>query len=305
MSEPRSGAPSETGRPAVPGNVLEGHGGEHRPPSRWVADASEVLGLAAGAVAVVYMLGGLAFALRLLLDGSSVSETTALVGQLPRDFLITAGFVLVLGPPAVVAVTAGLVLAAFDGVSEPPPKHARGPSGRKWPGLSWRWGFLPTWIWLGAVAVISIVPALVLLLQEEVRNAGEVSSLVFAWLISWLALGVGWYSLRQVAERHRDHRRRRSLLGGLIWLAMAVPASLAAAAHIGLEPARVCLHESGEVRGRLVADTRDAVFLTRTSGTEEEEAVVRVPAGEVRRLTYGDAYGDLPNCATTRWPESD
>jgi hypothetical protein len=184
MSESRSGAPPEAAGPPLPGSAPEGHGGEHRPATRWVSDASEVLGLAAGTVAVVYLLGGLAFALRLLLDGSSVGETTALVGQLPRDFLITAGFVLALGPPAVVAVTAGLFLAAFDSVSKPPPENARGPSGRRWPGLRWSWGFLPTWIWLGVVAVVSIAPALVLTLQEEVRNAAEVGSLVFAWLIS-------------------------------------------------------------------------------------------------------------------------
>ena len=80
----------------------------------WLATAGEAVGLIAGAVAVVYTLGGLVFAARLLLDRSSVAETVGVVGQLSREFLITVGFVQVVGVAALVGVAAGMVLLVLD-----------------------------------------------------------------------------------------------------------------------------------------------------------------------------------------------
>jgi hypothetical protein len=80
----------------------------------WLKTAGGAVGVIAGGVALVYVLGGFVVAVRLLLDGSSIAEASGVVGQLSREFLITAGLVLVVGVAALCGLIAGLIVGLFD-----------------------------------------------------------------------------------------------------------------------------------------------------------------------------------------------
>jgi hypothetical protein len=80
----------------------------------WLKTAGGAVGVIAGGVALVYVLGGFVVAVRLLLDGSSIAEASGVVGQLSREFLITAGLVLVGGVAALCGLIAGLIVGLFD-----------------------------------------------------------------------------------------------------------------------------------------------------------------------------------------------
>jgi hypothetical protein len=279
----------------------------------WLTTAGGVVGLIAGGVALVYVLGGLVFALRLMLDGSSLAEAVALVGQLSREFLITAGLIEVVGSAAIVGLAAGLLSAALG---QPKPPESPPAS---WPSLNYRLRGVRTWAALIPVGFLLVVPAIKPLLDEDRQSIVEIVSLLAGFALSYAAVCAGWYGLRELGTRlgRKGHRRERAAKSALLWLGMSFPAAIMFASFIGLEDARVCLRgDSTPVEGTLVADTGDAVLLTRSLSVprmdangdpvvdqktgeqlrREDETVVRIPADQLAQLDYGADSAHFPAC---------
>jgi hypothetical protein len=78
--------------------------------------ATAIVGLLAGVVAAVYVLGGLTAALRLFFDHFHQDEVVSAVSQLPRETVIATALLGVVGPAAV----AGLFAAMVYGLSDRP-----------------------------------------------------------------------------------------------------------------------------------------------------------------------------------------
>jgi hypothetical protein len=263
------------------------------PHGRWLKTAGEAVGLVAAAVALVYLIGGLVFALRLLLDGSSVSEVAALIGQMSRELVITTGFVQALGPAIIVGLAAGMVYATAE-----LPKVPEGDE--DWPGLQTRVSGVPTFVALAALAAVLVLPAATLLSFEDRWSIPELVTIAFGFLVVYAAVLVGWYVIRAVVPQRRSgagrYKAERGLLAGAIWAAFTLPPAILLAGSIGLEQARICLTASAQaIDGRLVASTRDAVLLVRE--VDGNEAVVSTPVQRIARLDYGlpvEAFAACP-----------
>lgn len=272
----------------------------------WLRTAGEAIGLIAGAVAFVYLLGGLVIALRMIFDRFTLEETVGLIGQLPREFVVTAGFVEVVGISALVGLVAGLVLAAFDR-----PRRVQSDDER-WPKLTdQQFLGMPTWFLLIGLAVVLVAPSAAwLALASDLKPLPSVVAIVAAALPSYGVVCLGWYGLRRIGmtakadgEKQRSgevkgSRGQRALLGGAIWAGMTVPGVVVFLSLVGFEPARVCIRGSGqELTGRLVANTGEQVLLLRREDDPETRSVVTVPGDRVERLDYGGNLGDLPSCS--------
>src|ERR1700741_2915935 len=85
------------------------------PDEDFLTTATKVAGLLAGLIAAVYLLGGVVIALRLLFDGFSAGSMVTLLGQLPRELVITTAMLEVIGLAAVVGIVAALGYGAFSG----------------------------------------------------------------------------------------------------------------------------------------------------------------------------------------------
>ena len=78
--------------------------------------ATTLVGLLAGLVVGVYLLGGLVIALRLLFDDYDFNAVVVVLGQLPREPVIATAMLDVIGP----AVAFGLLVALFYGARDRP-----------------------------------------------------------------------------------------------------------------------------------------------------------------------------------------
>jgi hypothetical protein len=73
--------------------------------------ATAVVGLLAGIVTGLYLLGGIVIALRLLFDHFSFNSVVTILGELPREPVIATAITDVIAP----AVTFGLLVAIYYG----------------------------------------------------------------------------------------------------------------------------------------------------------------------------------------------
>ncbi|MDQ3742599.1 MAG: hypothetical protein M3389_16840 [Actinomycetota bacterium] len=274
-----------------------------------ISSAGGVVGVIAAVVAIVYILGGLVVAARLRLDGVTVAETVAVVGQLSREFLITAAGVQVVATAVLVGLAAALVMVVWDLPSRVPPsartaepsRHHALTEGHPWPDLRSTIGgrrWLRAWMLVLVVALALITPAIVLLLGEDHQSWLEVATLAVAASLQFGAVLCGWFGLRTLRAGGDDRRRhlRVAALSGALCAAVALPAATMFAGFTGFENARVCLAGGTSITGALVADTKDAILLTSEVGDQEEETVVRVPTSQVTVMRYGADDDLLPSC---------
>jgi hypothetical protein len=94
----------------VEGSGKKGGGGVRE--NEALKTATAIVGLLAGVVAVVYVLGGLVIALRLVFDHFSIQGAVTAVGQLPRQAVVTMALLNVVGP----AVAFGILAAILYGL---------------------------------------------------------------------------------------------------------------------------------------------------------------------------------------------
>lgn len=249
--------------------------------------ATAVVGLLAGIVAAVYVLGGLAIALRLFFDHFHQDEVVSAVAQLPRETVIATALLNVVGLAALVglfaAVGYGLLgrprprrgRAASDAAEDDPHRLTSGPTLR----------VAALFAGLVVVAAVAPLPALVHAVGQEETSRGLWIYLP-AVVATYGVLAGAWYLLRQVA--HCDWSRGEKALGaGAVWAAVAVVPLLMFAGTRPFVAAQICT-VGGElpVKGKLVGESSSSVFLEEEFGAEA--AILTVPAGRVTRSEYGD-----------------
>jgi hypothetical protein len=243
--------------------------------------ATTVVGLLAGIVTGLYVLGGVVIALRLLFDHFSFNSVVTILGQLPREPVIATALTDVVAP----AATFGLLVAIWYGLRNGP-RSREGMSDRLDTGLG---GYLLLAV-LFLIAVALCFPAIDQAYVTDGASALLLTS-AFGIAVTYAALATAWYLKRRLG-RKRWPRIARALAGGALFAVVALTPAAMIASAVPFEPAQVCT--TGGLlpeRGRLIGEGGDRVLLEK--GEEGEVAVVALPADRVTRSEYGDLSSGL------------
>jgi hypothetical protein len=233
--------------------------------------ATAVVGLLAGVVAGLYVLGGVTLGLRLLFAGFSIESIVVLIGQLPQTLVVTASLVSVGAPLVLVGIGAAVFLAASNRPKSTPEAK---PLTRV------------TQYLLVVLSVVLVAPAIAVALDNYYLSYWFLTSLI-GFGATGLVVFRAWYGLRQVGARGGS-RADRALLGTVLCMAMALVPAIMFGAALRFDEARACTNEpDGEERGAFLGQTSDQVFLAIDAG--DVQKIVSVPAGRVTLLTYGDS----------------
>jgi hypothetical protein len=239
--------------------------------------ATSVVGLLAGIVTGVYVLGGLVIALRLLFDHFDFNTVVTILGQLPREPVVATALMDVIAP----AATLGLLAAMLYGLRNRP-------RSREWrsdqldEGYGW-------WILLLIVfPLVSIglcAPAVHQAIVTDDRSLLLLTSAI-GIAVTYAALATGWYLIRRVGRR-RFPRLLRALAAGGLWAAIALTPSVMWAGAYSFEPAQVCtLGAQVPQKGQLIGEGGGRVLLEQQFGNEA--GVVALPSERVTKSEYGD-----------------
>ncbi|HEU4393200.1 MAG TPA: hypothetical protein VFR04_06135 [Solirubrobacterales bacterium] len=238
--------------------------------------ASTVVGMLAGIVAAVYLLGGAVIALRLLFDHFSLNSVVEIVGQLPRETVITTALLDVIGPAAMLGLLAGLLYAAFGR-----PRARQGESDDLDKGPRW----LLLLVLLGILSVVFALPAIYQAWKTDGFSPLLLTSLIGIG-VTYGALAVGWYALRRVG-RSGGGRLVRALLAGAIWATVLLTPTVMVASALPFERAQVCtVGAQTPQKGLLIGEDSDRVLLELQFGNEA--GVLVLPAAQVTRSEQGD-----------------
>lgn len=251
--------------------------------------ATKIAGLLAGAVALVYMLGGVVIALRLLMDGFAASSVVTLFAEISRELVISTAMIEVIGP----AVTVGLIVALTYGIFAPRRSANRKPQGDPPEGRL-------RWWQLGLAAAGSFffpLLGLLALLDTEVVELLYVAIAVSSFITFGLTVA-GWRYIRATAGERGSLTHRAMVIGGTFAGMALMPALLLSATLLDFEEVQVCTTDT-PVRGQgtLIGSVSDEVLVAQD--VRGEESIVNYPAGQVTKTEYGDLSTEFP-CA----PES-
>jgi hypothetical protein len=252
---------------------------------KYLKNAGEVVAFLVGLAGFVYLLGGLVIGLRLLLDGFSFGSVTTILGQLPRQLVITTALLDVVLP----AAGLGLFVVMLTGIRP-------------------LWGFLER---IGGAAgnraagtVLSVAEDVGLLLLAVLLAApayflAERDPGWWVLAISGVALAYTFASLGWPRVRRFDAGKRKASPGlhaivVFAFFAMIglVPATVLAAslqfdqAHVCTTPAAGAAPGEELIEGQLIGEGGGEVLLEESEAGEQW--VINVPAGQVTKSEYGD-----------------
>lgn len=232
--------------------------------------ATAIVGLLAGLVAAIYVLGGLVIALRLLVGGFAPGSVAAIVGQLPRELVVTTAL-LGVGLPAVIAGLLGIGL--FESLREFNKAPLDLPNNPR------------QFIALGLISAALILPGALLILGDDLSTFAWIALLLLGWGFAVLFANMAWRELKRFARNPR-WTLRIGAVGGCCALAAFAPAVLLAAG-VDFEDAQVCT-TAGQVpeAGLLVGEGGGQVLLA--TNFADEESIVAIPSDKVTKTEYGD-----------------
>lgn len=238
--------------------------------------ASTVVGLFAGIATLVYLLGGLVIALRMIYDHYDQGSIVSAVGQLPRELVMTTALLEVLGPSLVLGLAAALVYGALD---RPRPRRWKNDNldeGRHWP-----WLFV---LFLVIAAGFAAFPLLHAWRTDHLSILLLPGLLVFGLTFGLLA--AGWYTIRRIG-RLRWSRFVRAFCAGAIWAGLlALPITVLASGQ-SFPEAQVCVSDSQLPQvGWLIGEGGGHLLLEQKFG--HEASVLSIPSERVTKTEYGD-----------------
>lgn len=251
---------------------------------------AEVVGLFAGVATIIYLAGGFVLALRL---GFEDLAGEAVVGQLPREFLITVGVTTVL--------FAALLGAALYGgwrlyeVSNIPSGGWTGKlkvlPGLGLSGLRWLANRPPL------VALVLVLPGGLI----EYSKDGWRGTLLFWLVIAYLITLVWAYALQGVKNRARERFRGRwssrgpIALMSAIYAALLLPGAVVIGATLPLLEVKACMVGGSEQVGSLVGETEDRLFYGEPREGEDDRPrrIISVPFSSVTQTFVGADAGEL------------
>ncbi|HEY0318477.1 MAG TPA: hypothetical protein VGC49_09300 [Solirubrobacterales bacterium] len=254
--------------------------------------AATAVGLLAGIVAAVYVLGGLVIALRTLFDHFGVNSAVTIIGQLPREIVVTTAMLDVVAPAAVV----GLVILTVAGIAQQVGliRLERSPTASRYAAKPDRG--IPrskaTWIVLAALSSVLMAPAIV----EVLITVGFPPTfwicalLLFALILTFVAAGLCW-DLIQGRRASWSPPVLVLAAAGLMTSVALVPAAMFAAA-LPFENAQLCLSGSQVAEsGLLIGEGGGRVLLEQQSG--REASVVSLPVDQVTKSEFGDLISNF------------
>lgn len=245
--------------------------------------ATKAVGLLAGVVAATYVLGGAVIALRMLFEGFTPATVITLLGQLPRQLVISTALLDVIAP----AATLGLVAALFYGGFDRPQAM---PAGREA-----RIDHDPhqplTFVWLAAVSILLAVPALWTAHHNEGWTPWLLTSLLGIAVTFALAIA-GLYLIRCAGGASGWSRLAKAAAAGAVWAGVALTPAVMLAGALRFEEAQVCTSDSlVATEGALIGEGSDHVLLATDFG--DEESVLSLPAERVTKSQYGDLSSEF------------
>ncbi len=276
--------------------------------------ATAIVGLLTGIVAAVYVLGGLVIALRLLFDHFSIQGAVTVVGQLPRESVVTMALLEVLAPAVGIGLLAAMLYAfarsdfiAVVGrflrwVLAPVRrliKKLRGGLVRVTPavlhrGLAWlhaKRRSILFWTGVALVTALGAVPAL-----REGYLADDLSPLLapgaFAAALTLAVTVVAWRRFRGWSRSPSWSGADKTLAFGCIWAAIAVVPVLMLSGAKPFESAQVCgVGDQLPTKGRLIGETSNRVLFEEEFG--KEASVIAFPSDKVTLSEAGDLSSTL------------
>jgi hypothetical protein len=241
--------------------------------SSLVSVVAQLVGLAAGAVALLYVAGGAVLALRLYL-ADLPSRTIA--AQLPRDLLISIALAQIVLPVAVVAclyVTWRLVRG-----STTPPRLLVGP--RRLLAAS-------------AVAGVAVVGLLIPAVGHVREGAKGLSWLVaIAFLVTLVVVLAGLSLRAKLVDAYGESPGSWSSQAAVARMAVvialvAVPICvLFAGAYFPLLPAQVCTASGANVSGVLIGETSDRTYIGEVKEVGDLN-VFSIPSSQTTQTVIG------------------
>jgi len=246
----------------------------------------EIAGLLAGAVALVYLAGGVVIALRLLFSNTNPE---AVIGQLSREVLISVGLAEVVLPALIgSAVYAAYRLRGGSTNKGPAVLRASTPGSAEEPS---RKRFAASALGL---TVLLVLPGAV----SAVAHDGFSLKLLYLLIALAVAGATVWIARKArmaIAMKHSGagwNRAPAVALMSLVVGATVVPAAVIFWASLPLPDARVCLSgTSTPLDGRLIGETTNRVYIAGPKLGELRE-ITSVPAASVDQLVIGAGATD-------------
>jgi hypothetical protein len=239
-----------------------------------LATATAVVGLLAGLVAVVYVVGGLVIALRMLFDHFSLGSTVTIVGQLPRELVVTTAMLDVLLPAFVLGLLVALATVFVYLVRGLPSRT----TGR--PRLGRLEGVL-----LVVVAAALVSPAIANVIADQGLTATLLTSLL-GLVVTAVTVLAAWFGFRAVARGDWPLAGKLLAAGGM-GAAVALTPAVMFAASLDFEQALVCTTASQiPEKGELIGEGGGKVLLENEFGTEA--SVLSLSADGVTKTEFGD-----------------
>jgi hypothetical protein len=247
-----------------------------------VKAVAQVVGLLAGFVALIYAAGGGVYALRLFLEDL---PSRVIVGQLPRDLLISVGLAQIVLPALGIAGLYAAIRLLLGG-SAPTPRRLID----EWVTRSWRgWSHL---------AAASVVPAAVITTFGAYR-AGLSWDLLwlvpFSLLLSSLVILVALNLRARVALAYgsRWNARRAVIWMTLVVCLASLPACLIFAATFPLLEVKVCTTD-GFQSGLFIGESSERIYVGELRRRNQPRQVVSFPLSAVTETIIGGGARSQP-----------
>lgn len=246
--------------------------------------ATAVVGLLAGVVAGLYVLGGLVIALRLLFDHYTLTAVVSIVGQLPREPVVATALIDVLGPAAIV----GLVFALFySALGRPRARdEAQEEDERGWRARLRKVGRKPWVRGVGRVLLAALLafPGAYAAYEHEGPAPG------LRWIVGGvlvLLVLLLCVDLRQRIVATRWSPMLRGFAAGGLWALIVIVPMLSLTSALPFERAQACLGEDQEpIEGRLIGEGGNRILIEEQFG--KEAGVIVLHSDQVSISEYGD-----------------
>jgi hypothetical protein len=245
----------------------------------------QVFALVAGFIGLVYAAGGGVLALRLYL---AHLPARAVVGQLPRELLISIGLTQIVLPILGIAVLYGtirLLLGAW-------------PRSPEWLVSQWTHKSLGGWTVLIVVCAIPALAAAGWMAHSEHPRGGPHALrwlLPVTFVVTMLVILVALNLRAKVAGRYGDPKSLWNTRAPILWMTLIVafaslPAPLIVAGTQPLRGVKVCAIR-GEVIGVLIGETSDRTYVGDAIGESEQNTVPRpvfsIPQAQIVETIIG------------------
>jgi hypothetical protein len=262
-----------------------------------VQRAAQVLAALAGLASLVYLAGGLVLAVRL--EQLSL-PWEPVIGQLPREFLLSIGIGQVVFPACLAAAAYAVSRLMYRTKEKPPFRRLR--ADKPDSANTRRWCAHAALL-LAAMCLVTWAGwALTHTQDPGVARPASPGLLSVHWLVVALALLISAVTATElrgkVAEDAADwHSFDTAALMTGIYGAAFIPAFIAVFAGAPLNRAIVCRTAGGSRSGVLIGQTSDRVYLGEDRRAGARARIMAFPASKVDEVYIGSAPSRLTDCA--------